>query len=198
MTLCWIYQCSIFLGIWIWLHWMPVQLETYRFTLNLSVQYFIDLNYLITLWENVQYFSHHHNCHLIKFIIFWYYRPSLPFLNRLSKNQRSWAAHVAPLLYGLSFTSGHTWQNFMHQQSFQYYTRQMILHPVKCFFNDAWNGKFFLESKVPKPAGSRGSRILSNIPHRFRILEKRYAKKTCQIVARELWPLKCLQPFGCL
>ena len=145
----------------------------------------------------MQYFSHH-NCHLIKFIIFWYYRPSLPFLNRLSKNQRSWAAHVAPLLYGLSFTSGHTWQNFMHQQSFQYYTRQMILHPVKCFFNDAWNGKFFLESKVPKPAGSRGSRILSNIPHRFRILEKRYAKKTCQIVARELWPLKCLQPFGCL
>ncbi len=70
------------------------------------------------------------------------------------------------------------------------YKTNDLAHPVKRFFNDAWNGKFFLESKVPKPAGSRGSRILSNIPHRFRILEKRYAKKTCQIVARELWPLK--------
>ena len=57
------------------------------------------------------------------------------------------------------------------------YKTNDLAHPVKRFFNDAWNGKFFLESKVPKPAGSRGSRILSNIPHRFRILEKRYAKK---------------------
>ena len=78
------------------------------------------------------------------------------------------------------------------------YKTNDLAHPVKRFFNDAWNGKFFLESKVPKPAGSRGSRILSNIPYRFRILEKRYAKKNLPNRAHELWPLKRLQPFGCL